>query len=182
MREHIILIGFMGAGKSTIGRALARRLKAPFLDTDKEIESQAGASISHIFETQGEAVFREAETGLLKTLSAKGEKMVISTGGGLPLREENRRLLKRLGQVVYLQVQPDTVLKRLKGDATRPLLKGPDAREKVASLLGQRLPLYREAAHITVAVDNKRVEEIAEEILGKLKDSGGAIGQATETI
>lgn len=165
MEKNRILIGFMGAGKTSVGKALAKRLGIGFLDTDKQIEKQQGMTISRMFEIQGEEAFRKAETKLIRSLLAREDAMVLSVGGGLPLREENQVLLKKLGVVVYLQVQPDTVLKRLKGDTSRPLLKGEDVRERVTSLLDSRGPIYRQAAEILVDTDHKTPDEIAAEII-----------------
>lgn len=163
--KHIILIGFMGAGKTTVGKLLARRLRYPFFDTDQLIEGQAGMSVSRIFELMGEEKFRGLETEILKGSWTREENWVLSVGGGLPMREENRRLLKDIGVVVYLRVQADTVLERLAGDTSRPLLKGGNVRERVDSLLGRRGALYEEGADVVVDVDGKRPEEIGEEIL-----------------
>ena len=120
--RHIILTGFMGAGKTTVGKLLAQKLGCPFLDTDQLIQQQAGMSISRIFAEKGEETFRSLETAILKEAWTQEEAWVLSVGGGLPMREENRRLLKRIGAVVYLRVNRDTVLRRLSGDTTRPLL------------------------------------------------------------
>lgn len=165
MEKTIILIGFMGAGKTSVGKTLAHKTGLKLLDTDKLIEKQERTTISHIFETQGEEAFRTAETNLLKSLLEKKSVAIVSVGGGLPLKEENQTLLKKLGLVVYLRVQPDTVLKRLKGDTTRPLLQGRDVKQKVTTLLTFRAPIYQKAAHITIDVDHKTLNQIAEEIL-----------------
>lgn len=160
---NIILIGFMGAGKTTVGAVLAKKLNQPLFDTDQLIEKQEGMSVSRIFELYGEGEFRRLETEMLKK-NLSGD-WVLSVGGGLPLKEENRQLLKRAGTVVYLRVQPETVLKRLKGDRSRPLLQGGDAREKIEFLLKQRSPVYEEGADIVVDVDDKTPEDIGQEIL-----------------
>lgn len=165
MGKHIILIGFMGAGKTTIGQTLARRLNRPLFDTDQLIEEQAGMSVSRIFEKYGEEEFRRLETETIRSMIFVEEDWVLSVGGGLPLREENRRLLKQAGTVVYLRVRSGTVLERLKGDTTRPLLQGGDVKAKVEKLLSYRSPIYEEAAHVTVDVDGKPPDEIGEEIL-----------------
>ncbi len=169
MEKTIILTGFMGAGKTSVGKTLAQKTGLKLLDTDKLIEKQEGTTISRIFQTQGEEAFRKAETNILKSLLKTKEKTkepaIISVGGGLPLREENQTLLKNLGLVIYLQIQPSTVLKRLKGDTSRPLLQGGDAQEKVTTLLTQRAPIYQKAAHLSIDVDNKTLNQIAEEIL-----------------
>lgn len=165
MDRHMILIGFMGAGKTTVGRCLSSRMSRELLDMDEMIESEAGMTISRIFETSGEEAFRRIESEVLKKLAEWKEPAVISTGGGAPLREENRKLLSAMGTVVYLQVLPETVLVRLSGDTARPLLQGDGREEKVRQLLVSRDPIYRQAAHMTVKTDGRSPEEIAGEIL-----------------
>ena len=165
MGKHVIMTGFMGAGKTTVGKALAEKQKVPFLDTDQLIEEKADMTISRIFETQGEEAFRKMETSVLEDLLKRNDQTVISVGGGLPLRDENRELLRKLGTVVYLQVKPETVLERLKGDHTRPMLQGGDAGERVRSLFEYRTPLYQKAADLVVDVDDKTVSGIAEKII-----------------
>ena len=161
---HIILIGFMGAGKSTVGRILSRKLSLPLLDTDAMIEEKAQMPISRIFARKGENAFRETESQVLKDLLQRREPAVISTGGGMPMREENRQLLRSMGTVVYLRVEPPTVIKRLASDRSRPLLQGGDRQEKITELLKQREPLYADAAHISVDTDSRRPEKVADEI------------------
>ena len=164
---NIILIGFMGAGKTTVGNVVAERLNQPLFDTDQLIEQQTGMSISKIFEDYGENEFRRLETKILKGNLSANKDWVLSVGGGLPLKEENRGLLQKMGIVVYLRVQPDTVLQRLKGDKTRPLLQGGDVKQKVESLLRQRGTIYEEGADIVIDVDGKAPETIVQEILTK---------------
>ncbi|MCI9148682.1 MAG: shikimate kinase [Hungatella sp.] len=163
--NRIILIGFMGAGKTTVGKRLAKRLAIPFFDTDQLIEKQEGMTVSRIFEEFGEPRFRELETKLLQTRWTDQEQWVLSAGGGLPLRDENRKLLKQAGKVAYLRVQTDTVLRRLKGDTSRPLLQGEDVRGRVDALLSCRGPLYEEAADFVVDADGKSPEDILRELL-----------------
>lgn len=164
MKQNVILIGFMGAGKTRVGGAYAAEAGSPLLDTDQMIEIEAGMSISDIFATQGEPAFRRAETRVLEKLLAETDRSVISVGGGLPLLEQNRVILRQLGTVVFLRVQPETVLARLKGDTTRPLLMGENVEQKVRELLAYRNPLYEAAAHCVIDVDGKTPEEIAAEI------------------
>ncbi len=166
--RHIVLIGFMGAGKSTVGRWLSRKLSRQLLDTDAMIEAGAGMTIREIFAVRGEDAFRAAETEVLKGLAARRMPVIVSTGGGMPMRAENRTALRQLGYVVYLRVKPETVCKRLAGDTTRPLLAGNDRQQKVKELLRQRGPVYEETAHLTVDTDGRGPEEIAEEILSGL--------------
>lgn len=165
MGKHVIMIGFMGAGKTTVGKALAEKQKVPFLDTDQLIEEKAGMTISRIFEIQGEEAFRKMETSVLEDLLKRNDQTVISVGGGLPLRDENRELLRKLGTVVYLQVKPETVLERLKGGPYQTHAAGRRCRRTVRSLLEYRTPLYQKAADLVVDVDDKTVSGIAEKII-----------------
>lgn len=162
--NNVILIGFMGCGKTTVGIKLSYRLRMPFLDTDKEIEKEQRKQISDIFEKEGEDFFRDLETGYLQSLQLFSKNQVISTGGGLPLREENRRLLKQLGITVYLKAKPGTIYERLKGDKNRPLLQGKNPEEKIQALMVARESVYAETADITVTVDDKSFSEIILEI------------------
>ena len=161
--SSIVLIGFMGAGKTTVGKELVKK-GFELIDTDAYIEACERMSISDIFAQKGEDYFRQAETTALKTLLSQDKQFVISCGGGMPLREENRKLLKKLGMVVYLRIQPETVLARLKGDTTRPLLKGDDSGERVRTLMQQREAHYLSGADFVLDVDQKTPEELAEEI------------------
>ena len=166
-RQNMILIGFMGAGKTSVGEELAGRFGKTLIDTDRMIEERAGMSISDIFAVQGEEAFRRLETEVLEQLISEASGEMISVGGGLPLREENRKLLKKLGTVIYLRVRPETVLARLKGDTTRPLLQGDDVEEKVNSLLSKRGPIYEIAADRIISVDGRSVEQIADAIMAE---------------
>ncbi|MDE7478489.1 MAG: shikimate kinase, partial [Lachnospiraceae bacterium] len=122
--DNIILTGYMGSGKTTVGRNVAKLMNYTFVDTDELIVEQQNRSINEIFAADGEQAFRDMETALLQKLIAdKKEHLVISTGGGMPLRAENRQLLSRLGKVVYLKASPKTIYNRIKGDTTRPLLQ-----------------------------------------------------------
>ena len=159
----------MGCGKTTVGKELAQQLTYSFLDTDAYIEENEGCSISEIFERKGEGYFRNLETGSLQKLVEEINHTIVSSGGGLPLREENARLLQKLGFVIYLRVRKETVLKRLKGDTTRPLLQCDNPGKKVEELLEYRNPIYEVGAHMVIDVDEKTVEEIAEEILRNYK-------------
>ena len=163
--ENLILIGFMGAGKTSVGEHFAARYRMPMIDTDKEIEAAAGMAISDIFATRGEEAFRRLETGVLEKLLKQGGRSVISVGGGLPLRAENRALLKQLGTVVYLDVLPETVMERIGADVSdRPMLHGSDVMGRIISLLESRKPYYLEASHIIVDVNGRDVDDIVEEI------------------
>lgn len=163
-QSNIVLVGFMGSGKSTIGKAMAKEWDFTFLDTDEYIEKEEGTTISDIFATKGEEYFRELETKTLKQLKTKCRRQVISVGGGTPLRPENRKLLKKLGYVIYLKVEPETVIERLKDDTTRPLLQRPDKENAIRELLEKREPMYKDAAHITIKTDKKPVDVIIDDI------------------
>lgn len=162
--NNLILIGFMGCGKSCIGRKLSYRLQRTMIDTDKQIEKQQEMPISDIFQKHGEQAFRNMETEYLKELMENCNNQIISSGGGLPLREENRELLKELGCVIYLQVSADTVYERLKNDMTRPLLQGNNPKERIAELLESRTAIYEQTADIMIDVNDKKYDEILDEI------------------
>ena len=170
-RDNIILTGFMGSGKTTVGHELAKTFGYDFLDTDKYIEDKYNITISEIFATKGEGYFRNLETETLKELNLNLSHTVLSTGGGLPLREENVRELGNLGSIVYLKVSPEEVIKRLAGDETRPLLAGENPEQKARELLNARTPVYEGAADCVITVDNKVPGDIAGEIMNKLKNS-----------
>ena len=167
MKDNIILIGFMGCGKSSVGFKLSYYLRRTLLDTDKWIEKKQGISISEIFDRYGESAFRQMETDCLKALLQTEEHQIIATGGGLPIREENHELLKQLGCVYYLKATPEVVYERLKGDTTRPLLQGENPMEKIESLLNVREPVYEQCADYVIEVSGKTFEEILEEIASK---------------
>ena len=164
--SSIILIGFMGAGKTTVGKELEKK-GFELIDTDAYIEECEKMSISDIFTQKGEAYFRQVETRTLETLLAQDKQFVISCGGGMPLRTENRDLLKKLGMVVYLRIRPETVLARLKGDTTRPLLQGDDSGERVRTLMAQREEYYASDADFVLDADQKAPGELAAQILLK---------------
>ncbi|MGB4661680.1 MAG: shikimate kinase [Mobilitalea sp.] len=165
LKHNIILIGFMGSGKTSVGERLAELLSYRFRDMDHIIEQNTHDTINHIFEAQGEEYFRNLETLLLKELLPTIDQTVLSTGGGLPLREQNARLIKEMGYVVYLRVSKESVMERLKGDTTRPLLKGDELERKVDHLLSTREPIYERAAHRIIATDDKSVEAIVHLIM-----------------
>ena len=166
--KNLVLIGFMGSGKTSVGLKLSYKLKMPVEDTDKLIERREGKSIRQIFEEEGEEVFRKKETELLGELADRQGRVIYSVGGGTPVREENRKLLRQLGTVVYLQISPETVYERLKGDTTRPLLQCENPMEKIRELIESRKEAYESCADIMIAVDLLDMEEILEQICGKL--------------
>ena len=158
----VVLIGFMGSGKSSVGRELARRFDAPFVDVDEWIETSAGCRIRDLFAREGEAAFRDREKAALReVLAVKGR--VVATGGGAFSDEENRVLLRSYAPVVYLDTAVETILDRLAGDRGRPLLRGGDREEVVRALLSRRDPGYR-TADVTVRTDGRTVEEVAVQV------------------
>lgn len=165
--KKLVLIGYMGAGKTTIGRKLSQQLQIPFYDTDSYIEEKQGRCISDIFAENGEEYFRCLETEYLKELLEQERDGILSTGGGLPLRKENRELLKKMGRTVYLQVSKDTILERLKEDTTRPLLQVADRETRIEEMLQMRHPVYMETADLTIVADGREIDSIVQEILDK---------------
>ena len=163
--RNIILIGYMGCGKSTVGKALCRQIKTELLDTDQIIEQQEKISIRQMFEQHGESYFRNWETQLLEQLLMDSFYGIISTGGGMPLKEKNRELLARLGVVIFLKASADTIYQRIVSDQSRPLLNGKDKRKEIETMLKERLPKYEQAATFVIETDYKEVEAIAQEIL-----------------
>ena len=164
---RLILIGPMAAGKSTVGKRLARRLDLNFIDLDEEIEKAAGVSISWIFDVEGEKIFRRRESKeLIKSL--KSDKCVIATGGGVILTKENRNLLKK-GTVIYLEISIQTQLERTLNDKIRPLLQGEKNREQTLRELKEiRDPLFKECANITIKEAKNGHNETVDEIIDKL--------------
>lgn len=165
MMKNIVLIGFMGSGKTTIGKALEEKTNMTFVDTDELIETYEGCKISDIFESKGEAYFRRLENETLKKLVAAADFKIISTGGGIVTNHANIQLLKQLGQVFYLRIRPETVIARLEGDKTRPLLMGEDKLYKVEGLMAGRKELYEMTADKTIDADCLSVNEIVGRIL-----------------
>lgn len=164
--SNIILEGFMGSGKSTVSEILADKLGLELLDTDAAIVEAEGRSIADIFDKDGEEAFRDMETGLLETAVYEHfREMVISLGGGMPLRAANRELLKKLGKVVYLRTSPETVYERVKGDNARPLLRGDDPLGKIKSMQLERGEKYEAAADVIIDTDDVTPMEIADKII-----------------
>jgi shikimate dehydrogenase len=166
LRRNYVLTGFMGSGKTTVGRTLADMAGLQFCDLDELLEKREGRTISAIFEAEGETGFREKETAQLRELAEKQESgLVFATGGGIVGREENRALLRKLGTVIWLRERPETVLARLSGDTSRPLLQGEDKQEKVRRLMEERSSLYNGSADTVIDVDELTPRQIAARIL-----------------
>jgi len=159
--RNIYLIGLMGAGKTTVGRRLAKSLGLDFIDTDQALEARTGVSVNYIFEVEGEAGFRAREAQLLAEIAGRGRGVngggggaVIATGGGVVLRADNRRVMRESGLAIYLRAEHGLLCARLQGCQTRPLLSAPDWPRKIAQLLTERGPLYAaEADHIIDVID-----------------------------
>jgi shikimate kinase len=169
MVERIYLIGFMGTGKSTVGKGVAARLGFTFLDMDQIIETRAGMTIPELFETYGESYFRELESNVLADIERDTIHAVIATGGGVVIRECNRQILsngdsKRNRLIIHLTADVDTLVQRLMEDQTRPLLQGEELRARITRLQEERKGLY-DFADLTIATDSFSVEEIIEQIL-----------------
>ena len=145
-QRAIFLIGMMGSGKSTIGRALARELGLKFVDCDRELEARSGVSITTMFEVEGELSFREREAALIDELTQR-DRIVLATGGGAVLRESSRAALRGRGLVIYLRASVDELARRTARDRARPLLQTEDRRARLTQLLEQREPLYSATAH-----------------------------------
>ena len=166
--ENIFLIGPMGAGKSTVGRELARILKKDFYDTDQEIEKRCGASVSWIFDLEGEPGFRQREEQVLAELCQK-KGIILATGGGAILSEKNRTYLKNYGTVIYLYINTEQQLERIAKDKQRPLLQCADREKKIKELALIRTPLYQQTADWSVDAGQKSVSLVVGEIL-KIKN------------
>ena len=162
--NHIILIGSMGVGKSSVGRKLANKLNRPFYDSDKIIEEKSGVNIATIFEYEGEAGFRVREEKAIDEL-CRQESMVLATGGGAVLAERTRNLLVTQGTVIYLKASVNMLFERTRHSEHRPLLNVPDKRQAIAELLHQREPLYLQTADHTITTDRRTVSWTANRIL-----------------
>jgi shikimate kinase len=167
MPGSLFLTGPMGAGKSTIGRQLAKQLGLPFHDSDHEIESRTGVDIPLIFELEGEAGFRKREATVIDELT-RLPNIVLATGGGAVLDPANREHLKTRGRVIYLHTSVNHQLKRTRKDRNRPLLQTGNPRKKLEELMAVRDPLYREIAGIIIDTDGMRVRDVVKIIMQRL--------------
>ena len=158
----------MGAGKSTIGRLLAKELRLPFKDSDKEIEQRTGADIPWIFDVEGEQGFREREQAVIVDLCG-ADGLVLATGGGAVLREENRRALRAGGRVVYLHATVEQQIDRTSRDRNRPLLRTADPARVLSDLMAIRDPLYREIADVVIETDERPPRMVVLEIIERLE-------------
>jgi len=158
----------MGAGKTTVGRMLARRLKRPFYDSDHEIERRCGVRIPLIFDIEGETGFRAREAQVIADLCAL-QGIVLATGGGVVLAQENRRQLAAHGNVVYLHARPGFLWQRVRHDRNRPLLATPDPQKRLEDLYAERDPLYRETADIVLDTGKQSVQSLVKDLLANLE-------------
>jgi len=167
--NNIVLIGPMGSGKTTVGRRLAEKLDIDFYDADHEIIDKTGVSIDHIFDVEGEKGFRKRESNVLKDLCSK-PNIVIATGGGAVMLEENRLEISKAGSVIYLSSSVDQILRRTAKSKTRPLLENStNKRKTISDIIEARDPLYREIATIIINTNGKKLNEVIHEILKQLK-------------
>lgn len=166
--KNIYLIGFMGAGKSSVARKLAQQIGAKRIEMDQLIEEQEGMPITQIFERHGEEHFRNLETELLRSFLGQ-ENLVVSCGGGSVLRDENTGLMKKEGAIVLLTATPETIYERVKDNKNRPILNGNMNVEYIRGLMEKRRERYEAVADYAVATDGKRIPQICEEIIALIK-------------
>lgn len=171
-RENVILIGFMGSGKSTVGRMLARRLRFHFVDTDRLIEERSRMTIKDMFARYGEAYFRERETATLESLSGI-RRHVLATGGGIITQPCNAPLLRALGWVIQLTADPDELYARVAKSTDRPLLQTENPRERIQALVEERRPMYAAAAHFTVNSTGLPRERVVDMIVEEAREVFG---------
>jgi shikimate kinase len=163
INDNIFFVGLMGAGKTTIGKLLAKKLKKTFYDTDHEIEKKLGVKVAVIFELEGEEGFRKRETQMIDELSSKKD-IILATGGGAVLSEENRALLKERGKVIYLNAKPQHLAKRMTYDKDRPLLQQGNMLETLNQLYKDRHPLYLNVASFVVDTGQQKTQTIIHKI------------------
>ncbi|MBD3610069.1 MAG: shikimate kinase AroK [Gammaproteobacteria bacterium] len=169
MVDKIFLVGLMGAGKTTIGKILAKALNKSFVDSDREIESHTGATIPLIFELEGEEGFRRRESEMIDELTQKHD-LVLATGGGAVLKLENRKVLRERGTVIYLRASVDQLLERTRMDKNRPLLQTEDPRAKLEELMQERDPLYKDVADIIIDTGDTAVKQVVQDLIQRLEE------------
>jgi shikimate kinase len=171
MAQNIIFVGPMGAGKTTIGKQLARQLGRTFYDSDRVIEERTGANIPLIFEMEGEEGFRRREKAIIAELTNK-QDIVLATGGGVVLDPDNRDQITRQGFVIYLKAPLDQLFNRTAKDKNRPLLQTPDPRKKLEEILNARDPLYREVADVVIETDGSPARGVVKKLLALITERG----------
>ncbi|MEF9386784.1 shikimate kinase [Ralstonia solanacearum species complex bacterium KE056] len=178
--SNVFFVGLMGAGKTTVGRAVARRLDLPFFDSDHEIEARCGVRVPIIFEHEGEIGFRDRETQIIDELTAR-HGVVVATGGGAVLRPENRAFLRERGTVIYLRANPHDLYLRTRHDKNRPLLQTENPRAKLEELHATRDPLYREVAHFVIETGKPTVAQLVNMVLMQLEVAGIVVPPAASS-
>ncbi len=168
-KSNIVLIGFMGSGKTTIGKTLATFLNYTFIDTDEQIECQEKRSITEIFKTSGEKYFRKIESKVIKEI-AQGQKQIIATGGGIIKKRENIHFLQTTGFLVYLDASIEQIYQNLKNDETRPLLQGRNKKDTIREMLKERKPFYVQAADLILPVDKRSIHDITKDLYHQIKE------------
>lgn len=168
--SNIFLVGLMGAGKTTVGRQLARRLGKRFVDSDQEIERRTGVKVTTIFEIEGEAGFRAREARIIEELTESTD-LVLATGGGAVLDPANRARLAERGYVIYLRAQPRELWQRTRHDRSRPLLHGADPLARLDELFAARDPLYREVADLVIETGRQGVGALVAHVVSELPDT-----------
>jgi len=167
MGGNVFLVGMMGAGKTTLGKALAQKTGQEFIDTDRLLVERTGVPVATIFEFEGEEGFRRRESAILAEVATRSG-CVVATGGGAVLAPENRELMRRSGTVVYLRARLEHLWERTRHDSSRPLLATPDPKATLAALLEQRDPLYRQAAHLVVDTGSQAAASLVNRVLAAL--------------
>lgn len=168
-KESIFLVGPMGAGKSTVGRFLAKKLHYQFIDSDRVIEDKTGATIPMIFDIEGEAGFRNREAAVIDELTQKPET-VVATGGGAVLKMENRKHLRSRGFVVYLKSTVESLVQRTKHDRNRPLVQTDNPEQVLTNLIEVREPMYMEVADLVIETEQVSVHKVVKKIIEKLEE------------
>ncbi len=172
MKTSIALIGFMGAGKTVVGKALAKKLSKKFVELDSLVEQKAGKSIIEIFQQDGEEIFRELEIEVTKEVS-QGKDLVIACGGGIVLNKINIDRLRKEARIVYLTASPGVILGRVSGDEERPLLEVANPTLTIQELLRFRKPFYERAADIKIDTSKLDIDSVTEQIIKRLKEDEG---------
>jgi len=174
--KHLVLIGLMGAGKTTVGRRCAEALDRAFVDTDELVEANAGATVAEIFATEGEASFRDRERAAIADVVASPEPLVVACGGGAMLDARNRRAVRDTGVVVWLACSPSELAARVErdGTASRPLLAGGPTEATLGRLQGLRAGAYEQAAHARIKTDGRSVDEVTASVLAAFRGAKGA--------
>ena len=167
--NHIVIIGFMGSGKTRVGKRLAKDFNLPFVDVDRVVSKKMNLTMKEIFDRFGEPFYRALETTVIKALIDDPEQKIISLGSGLPMQEQNAKYIKKLGTVVYLKGSYATLKKRLENSSSNPLIEGEDKEDKIRKLLKQRDPVYTKFADVEMITGDKPFEGLIGQLEEKLK-------------